>query len=67
MPSPKKDESQKNYISRCMSSEESKKSFPDQKQRAAFCYSKWKAKGDTRNDYIEAIKEHMESDDEQTV
>tara|TARA_Y100000310_G_C20349486_1_gene653635 strand:+ start:92 stop:367 length:276 start_codon:yes stop_codon:yes gene_type:complete len=91
-----------------MSSEESKKSFPDQKQRAAFCHSQWrdkgkssgavfiyedpktgelfhfsrrgthrkngrvlifvkKSKGATATDYIEAIKEHLESNDEETV
>ena len=47
MPSPRKDEGKKNYISRCMSSEEAKRDFPDSKQRVAFCHSKWsdKSKG----------------------
>ena len=44
MPSPKKSEKQKDFVSRCMSSQESKKSFPDQKQRTAFCYSQWQNK-----------------------
>ena len=51
MPSPKKNESQKQYITRCMSSEESKKEFPDVKQRAAFCFSKWKSKGNAKNNH----------------
>ena len=60
MPDPQKNESQKKYIERCMSSEESKKSFPDIKQRAAFCFSKWKSKGNMQNNYMEAIQEHVE-------
>jgi len=45
MPSPRKGESQSDFVSRCMSSGESKNSFPDPKQRAAFCHSQWKNKG----------------------
>ena len=46
MPTPRKDESESEFIKRCMSSEESKKTFPDQKQRLAFCFSRFKrAKG----------------------
>jgi len=45
MPSPRKDEEKKNYISRCMSSEEAKRDFSDSKQRVAFCNSKWENKG----------------------
>lgn len=42
MPTPRKDEKQDDYISRCMGSEEAQKDFPDQDQRAAFYYSKWR-------------------------
>ena len=45
MPSPRKGEPQKKYISRCMSSKEAQKSFPDQSQRVAFCHSQWGDKG----------------------
>lgn len=41
MPNPKKNEKKEDFISRCVSSEEAQKTFPDQKQRVAFCYSKW--------------------------
>ena len=44
MPSPKKSEIKKDYISRCMSSEEAKRDFPDSSQRVAFCQSKWENK-----------------------
>lgn len=44
MPSPNKNEQKTDYISRCMSSEEAKRDFPDSKQRAAFCHSKWENK-----------------------
>ena len=48
MPSPRKQESQKDFVQRCMSNEESKRSFPDTKQRVAFCNSQWEGnKGDT--------------------
>ena len=45
MPSPRKGETKKGYISRCMSSEEAQRDFPDSKQRVAFCNSKWENKG----------------------
>ena len=45
MPSPREGEREKEYISRCMSSEEAKRDFPDSKQRVAFCHSKWRNKG----------------------
>lgn len=39
-PTPKQKKSE--YVSQCMS--DLSKEFPDQKQRAAVCYSKWKEK-----------------------
>ena len=45
MPSPRKNEDQSDFIQRCMSSEESKRSLPDTEQRVAFCHSQWKRKG----------------------
>ena len=44
MPSPRKNEKQEDFVSRCMSDKESKTSFPDQKQRVAFCHSKFRNK-----------------------
>ncbi len=44
LPSPSKNEKQSDFISRCMGNTESNKNFPDQKQRAAVCYSQWKKK-----------------------
>ena len=44
MPSPRKDETQNKFISRCMSDEEAKRSFPNSKQRVAFCNSQWENK-----------------------
>jgi len=45
MPLPRKGESQNDFVSRCMSSEEAQNSFPDQQQRSAFCHSQWENKG----------------------
>ena len=44
MPSPRKGEQEKDFMSRCMSSEESQRSFPEAKQRVAFCNSEWENK-----------------------
>jgi hypothetical protein len=44
IPSPKKDEEQKDFISRCMGNDTMNKEYPDEKQRAAVCYSQWKEK-----------------------
>ena len=42
MPLPKRkdDESRENFMSRCMSNKDSKKEFPDNKQRIAVCLTK---------------------------
>jgi hypothetical protein len=45
MPSPNKGESKKDYVLRCMSSEEAKRDFPDSNQRVDFCNSKWSNRG----------------------
>lgn len=42
MPKPKKGETQKEFIDRCM--DELAKEFPDEKQRLAVCHSKWDEK-----------------------
>ena len=41
MPEPIEGESEDEFISRCMSDEESMTDFPDQDQRLAFCFSVW--------------------------
>ena len=46
MPSPRKGETKKDFVSRCMSSDKSKKSFPNSDQRVAFCYSQFESKGE---------------------
>jgi hypothetical protein len=44
MPKPKKDEQQKDFISRFMGDETMLKDYPDQKQRLAIAYSQWENK-----------------------
>lgn len=41
IPSPKNSEKQSEFVSRCMGDETMSKEFPNQKQRAAVCYSQW--------------------------
>lgn len=45
MPTPNKGEPESKFIARCMNSGESKKTFPDHKQRLAFCFSQYRRKG----------------------
>lgn len=39
IPAPKKGESSKKFVSSCMADSQMLKDYPDQKQRAAVCYS----------------------------
>ena len=39
MPEPRKGETKKDFVSRCMGSKEANKTFPDADQRFAFCNS----------------------------
>lgn len=41
MPKPRRNETRSQFVGRCMSDDEAKKTFPDHKQRAAFCISTW--------------------------
>lgn len=41
MPEPRDHETQQEFISRCMTDSESVDTFPNQEQRAAFCFSQW--------------------------
>lgn len=43
MPTPGKNETQDDFISRCMGNDQILSEFSDEKQRAAVCYSKFKA------------------------
>jgi len=45
LPTPKSGEGQDKFISRCMSSDVMNSEYPDQKQRAAVCYSQFRRKG----------------------
>lgn len=55
MPEPKAKEKQSDYISRFMSSEEAKRDFPNEKQRLAVAYSKYR-----RKNKVKAVKKVME-------
>jgi len=59
LPSPSGKQDKSGFISNCMSNDNMRKEFPDQKQRAAVCYSKWKkAKGTIEIDFVgQIIKE----------
>lgn len=69
IPGPKKSEKQSDFVSRCMGDNTMNKEFPDQKQRAAVCYSQWtekKAKanliiGDGENEMLFQFNENKAS------
>lgn len=44
LPTPKNDEEEQEFISRCMGDDVMNKDYSDQKQRAAVCYSQWREK-----------------------
>ena len=54
---PKKTEKQEDFVSRCMGDETMNKEFPDQKQRAAVCYSQFK-KANAAIDASESLEEY---------
>jgi hypothetical protein len=54
---PKKSEKQGEFVSRCMGDETMNKDFPDQKQRAAVCYSQFKKAGESI-DASESLEEY---------
>ncbi len=58
LPSPRGREDKDSFISKCMGDHAMNEEFPDRKQRAAVCYSKWKkAKGGFEIDFTEQIKD----------
>ena len=60
LPTPSQDESQDDFISRCMAaiSEE----YPDEKQRAGVCYSRWKEYADERREKEYGFQEQQTYD-----
>jgi Uncharacterized protein conserved in bacteria (DUF2213) len=52
VPNPRKGESKEGFVSRCMGDAEARSSFPDQKQRAAFCYSQYARKSHSMRDLL---------------
>jgi hypothetical protein len=59
IPNPKKSEKQGDFVSRCMGDETMNKEFPDQKQRAAVCYSQFK-KADASIEAAESLEEYKQ-------
>jgi len=51
IPTPRKGESQQEFISRCMGNPTMRKEFPDQKQRSAVCFSTWRRRNKSFNDF----------------
>lgn len=71
LPSPRKDENQSSFVSRCMGDSKTKSEFPDQKQRNAVCFSRFrKGKASELTDQevdamsrIMGIRDYPEADD----
>ena len=56
IPKPGKDEKENDFISRCMSDKVMNKEYPDEKQRAAICFSQWKQKEEFKDVTEKPIK-----------
>lgn len=54
MPKPKPNESEEEFVSRYMGSEEAKRKFPDEKQRAAVAHSEYKKKSEDDLVFVKA-------------
>ena len=63
MPNPRKGQTQQEYIAEFMSSPEARRDFPDEKQRAAVAYSKWRE----RSNADEAKWEDMDPDEKEAM
>jgi len=61
LPNPKNGQNKNDYISSCMADQTMNKEFPDKKQRAAVCYSKWReATAEIEIDFSDQIIEAKE-------
>jgi len=60
LPKPKDDEKEDDFIKRCMSNDTMKKEFPDNDQRLAVCFQKWKDKDKKDMEPEESRKEIIE-------
>lgn len=49
----REDDEEQEYVSRCMGDPEKLSEFPDEKQRSAVCYSKYREKGDAATEYAQ--------------
>jgi hypothetical protein len=59
MPEPNAGESEQDFIGRCMSSDEMNSKFPDQKQRAAVCYSRFSKGKKSMEEIISDVQQSM--------
>lgn len=59
LPKPKKEETQREFISRCMADATVRNDFSSDSQRAAVCYSQWRGKNKTNLQSIHAHSEAM--------
>lgn len=50
MPTPHKGEDEATFVSRCMADEVMNKDYPDQKQRAAVCYSQARKRDEKKSE-----------------
>jgi len=56
LPTPRKGETQQNFISRFMGNDVAQREFSGQKQRLAVAYDKWRSKGKKKKRHREVVK-----------
>lgn len=66
IPTPRKGQSQQEFISSCMGDKIMNEDYKDQKQRAAICYSKWREKTKKASYIVDIAGEEIAYFDEET-
>jgi hypothetical protein len=64
MPSPRENESENEFVSRCMGDSKARRDFPDQDQRYAFCVNTYDDKNDYSAETVEALQYGRPSKDD---
>jgi len=67
LPKPREGEDEEEFISRCMGDDEANEEFPEQEQRAGYCYTAWEDNKSIRNKHMNHLKAISRTDDELRV
>lgn len=60
LPEPKKDETEDDFMDRCLSNENVNKEFPDKNERYGFCITRWERAKESKNSQEEENEKNQE-------